>query len=145
MAGPRRNQGGHFALPSANDNTVFPADCQETWTFAPLISEKGIALKIHVCFFQLSSVAPSCPTLCNPMDCSIPGFPVYHQLTELAQIHVHQVGDAIQPSCPLSSPSPLAFNHSQHQSFPMSQLFAPRGQNIGISASASVLPMNSQD
>ena len=52
--------------------------------------------------------------LCHPMDCSTPGFPVHHQLPELAQIHVHQVGDAIQPSGPLSFPSP-AFNLSQHQ------------------------------
>ena len=63
---------------------------------------------------QFSSIAQSCPTLCDPMDCSMPGFPVHHQLLELAQTHVHQVGDAIQPSHPLSSPSP-AFNLSQHQ------------------------------
>ena len=55
-----------------------------------------------------------CPTLCDPMDCSIPGFPVHHHLLELAQTHVHWVTDAIQPSHPLSSPSP-AFNLSQHQ------------------------------
>ena len=66
---------------------------------------------------QLSSVAQSCLTLCYPMDCSTPGFPVHHQLPELAQTHVHQVGDAIQPSHPLSSPSPPAFNLSQHQGF----------------------------
>ena len=52
---------------------------------------------------QFSLVAQSCPTLCNPMDCSTPGFPVHHQFPELAQIHVHQVGDAIQPSHPLLS------------------------------------------
>ena len=57
-----------------------------------------------------------CPTLCDPKDGSKPGFPVHHQLPELAQTHVHQVGDAIQPSHPLSSPSPPAFNLSQHQS-----------------------------
>ena len=57
----------------------------------------------------------SCPTVCDPMDCSMPGFPVHHQLTELAQIHVHRVGDAIQPSHPVSFPSPSAFNLSQHQ------------------------------
>ena len=62
-----------------------------------------------------SSAAQSCPTLCNPMDCSTPGFPVHHQLLELPQTHVHQVGDAIQPSLPLSSPSPPAFNLTQHQ------------------------------
>ena len=64
---------------------------------------------------QFSSVAQSYPTLCDPMDCSTPGFPEPHQLPELAQTHVHQVGDAIQPSHPLSSPSPPAFNLSQHQ------------------------------
>ena len=63
---------------------------------------------------QFSSVAQSCPTLCDPVDWSMPGFPVHHQLVELAQTHVHQVGDAIQPSYPLSSPSP-AFSLSHHQ------------------------------
>ena len=69
----------------------------------------------HVSFllFQFSSVAQSCPTLCYPMDCSTPGFPVHHQLPELAQTRVHQVGDAIQPSHPLPSPSPPGFNLSQ--------------------------------
>ena len=62
----------------------------------------------------LCSVPQSCPTLCDPMDCSMPGFSVHHQLPEIAQTHVHWVGDAIQ-SHPLSSPSPLAFNLSQHQ------------------------------
>ena len=65
---------------------------------------------------QFSSVAQLCPALCNPMDCSMPGFPVHHQLPELTQTHVHQVGDAIQPSHPLLSPSPPALNLSQHQS-----------------------------
>ena len=60
-------------------------------------------------------VTQSCPTLCNPMDCSSPGLPVHSQLQELAHTHVHQVGDAIQPSHPLSSPSPAALNLSQHQ------------------------------
>ena len=60
---------------------------------------------------QIRSVAKSCPTLCDPMNCSTPGLPVYHQLT---QTHVHRVSDAIQPSHPLSSPSPLAPNPSQH-------------------------------
>ena len=62
-----------------------------------------------------SPVVQSCLTLCDPMDCSTPGFPVHHQLPELTQTHVHWVGDAIQPSPPLSSPSPLAFSLSQHQ------------------------------
>ena len=94
---------------------------------------------------QFSSVAQSCLTLCNPMNCSMPGLPVHHQLPEFTQIHVHWVGDAIQPSHPLSSPSPPTPNPSQHQSFPMSQHFAWGGQSIGVSASASILPMNTQD
>ena len=57
---------------------------------------------------QFSSFAQSCPTLCDPMDCSTPGFPVHHQLLEFVQTHVHRVGDAIQPSHPLLSPSPPA-------------------------------------
>ena len=65
---------------------------------------------------QFSSVAQSCPTLCNPMNCSTPGLPVHHQLPEFTQIHVHRVSDAIQPSHPLLSPSPPAPNPSQHQS-----------------------------
>ena len=65
---------------------------------------------------QFSSAAQSCPTLCNPMGYSTPGLRVHHQLLEFTQTHVHQVDDAIQPSHPLSSPSPAAFNLSQHQS-----------------------------
>ena len=64
---------------------------------------------------QFSSVAQSCPTLCNPMTRSTPGLPVHHQLPEFTQTHVHRVSDAIQPSHPLSSPSPPAPNPSQHQ------------------------------
>ena len=63
-------------------------------------------------YLRNGSAAQPCPTLCDPMDCSTPGFPVHHQLPELAQTHVHGVGDAIQPSHPLSSPSPPAFNLS---------------------------------
>ena len=65
---------------------------------------------------QFSSVAQSCPTLCEPMNRSTPGLPVHHHLPEFTQTHVHGVGDAIQPSHPLSSPSPPAPNPSQHQS-----------------------------
>ena len=73
---------------------------------------------------QFSSVAQSCPTLCDPMNCSMPGLPV-HQLPEFTQTRVHRVNDAIQPSHPLLSPSPPAPNPSQpSESFPMSQLFA---------------------
>ena len=65
---------------------------------------------------QFSSVAQSCPTLCDPMNRSTPGLPVHHQLLEFTQIHIHRVGNAIQPSHPLSSPSPPAPKPSQHQS-----------------------------
>ena len=75
-------------------------------------TKRGLDLNI----FECSSVTWSCPILCDPMDSSTSGFPVHHQLPELAQTHVHRVGDAIQPSHSLSSPSPPAFNLSQHQS-----------------------------
>ena len=103
----------HFLLlhPSVSPSTSSPSfllsvlhrlDCK-TSSFAAPIS------------FQFSSVTQSCPTVRDPMDCSMPGFPVLHQLLELAQTHVHRVNEAIQPSHPLSSPSPPAFNLSQHQ------------------------------
>ena len=94
---------------------------------------------------QFSSVAQSCPTLCDRVDCSTPGLPVHHQLLELPQIHVHRVGGH-----PVISSSVIPFS-SRLQSFPasgffqMSQLFASHGQNIGVSALTSVLPMNIQD
>ena len=69
---------------------------------------------IHL-IFQFSSVAQSCPTLCNPMNRSTPGLPVHHKLPEFTQTHAHRVGNAIQPSHPLSSPSPPAPNPSQHR------------------------------
>ena len=72
--------------------------------------------KVLTNLLQFSSVAQLCLTLCNPMNCCTPGLPVHHQLLEFTQTHVHQVGDAIQPSHPLSSPSPPAPNPSQHQS-----------------------------
>ena len=64
---------------------------------------------------QFSSVTQSCPILCDPMNCSMPGFPVHHQIPEFIQTHVHRVRDAIQPSHPRSSPPPPALNPSQHQ------------------------------
>ena len=70
---------------------------------------------MNVCSVQFSSVAQSCPTLCDPMNCSTPGLPVQHQLLEFTQTHVHWVSDAIQPSHPLLSPSPPALSFSQHQ------------------------------
>ena len=79
------------------------------------------------------------------MDCSTPGFPVYHQFLELTQTHVHRVIDTIQQSHALLSPPPPAFNLSSIRVFPVSQSCASGSQSIGVSGSASVLPMNIQD
>ena len=96
--------------------------------------------------FSQSVQSLSCPALWDPMNCSTPGLTVQHQLPEFTQTHVHWLSDAIQPSRPLSSLSPLTFNFfPASRSFPMSQFSASGGQSIGISASTSVLPMNTQD
>ena len=97
-----------------------------------------------IAYQSVISVAQSSQTLCDPMNCSTPGLPVHHQLQEFTQTHVHWVGDAIQPSYPLSSPFPPAPNPSQHQSLPMSQLFTWGGQSTRVSALASFLPKNTQ-
>ena len=121
---------------------------QESWSGLPC-PPPGDLPDPDISSVQFSSVAQACPTLCDPMNCSTPGFPVHHQLSELAQTHVHWVRDAIQPSHPV-----IPFS-SCLQSFPasgeirgnfqMSQLFASGGQSIGVSALATVLPMNIQD
>ena len=93
------------------------------------------------------SVSQLCPALHNPMGRSTAGFPVFHCLLELAQTHVHWVSDAIQPSHSPTSPSPPALDLSHNQGltlFPMRQLFISGGLSIGVSASASVFPMNIQ-
>ena len=95
------------------------------------------------CYCCRRSVAELCPTLRNPMDYRVPGFPVLHHLLEFAQARVHWVGDAIQPSRPLSSPSPPAFNLSQHWGlFQWVRSSHQGGQSIGASVSASAFPMN---
>ena len=101
-------------------------------------------MTIRLFSLQFSSVSQSCPTLCNPMHCRMPGFPVHHQLLELTQTHFHWVGDAIQPFHPLSSPTPLAFNLSQHRVFSNESVLCIRWPSIGASASTSVLPVNIQ-
>ena len=101
---------------------------------------------MHYPLVQFSSVAQSCPTVCDLMNRSAPGLPVHDQLPESTQTHVHWVSDAIQPSHPLSSPSPSALkSFPASGSFQMSQLFASGGQSTGVSASTSVLPVNIQD
>ena len=105
----RAGEGGRLA-----EHLVWNQD-QNTSTSPSLPSftvEENRTVKV----VQFSSVAQSCPTLCDPMNRSTPGLPVHHQLPEFTQPHVHQVGDAIQPSHPLSSPSPPAPNPSQHHS-----------------------------
>ena len=84
----------------------FPVLCSRTLLFIHSIHDRSV---------QFSSVAQLCPSLCDPMNRSTPGLPVHHQLPEFTQTHVHRVGDAIQPSHPLLSPSPPAPNPSQHQ------------------------------
>ena len=102
---------GHRSLESYS-----PWDCKESDT------TENACMIFHFCihtrtYQSVSSVAQLCPTLCDPMNCSTPGLPVHYQLPEFTQTHMHQVGDAIQLSHPLSSPSPPALNLSQHQVF----------------------------
>ena len=95
--------------------------CTGTWNVGPRIkanwkwSKRRWQERTSTFSVQFSSVAQLCPALCNPMNHSMPGLPVHHQLLEFTQTHVHWAGDAIQPSHPLSSPSPPATNPSQHQ------------------------------
>ena len=95
---------GHIFLPQ----NALCFSCQTQCTKEPQITPLPSV--------QFSSVAQSCPTLCDPMNCSTPGLPIHHKLLEFTQTQVHRVSDAIQPSHPLSSPCPLAPNPSQHQS-----------------------------
>ena len=108
---------------------TFPNTNSEEGEMSPLLGSQGRAFSSHYLSPSpkhlrrcrdnprrvVSSIAQSCPTLWEPMDCSTPGLPVHHQLPEFDQTYVHGVSDAIQPSYPLLSPSPPAFNLSQHQ------------------------------
>ena len=133
---------------------VLHSICQQIWktqqwqldwktsVFIPMPKNVETTTKLDSC--QLSSVTQLCPTLCDPRDCIIPGLPVHHQLTEPIQTHVNHISNTIQPSHPLSSHSPPAFNLSQHQD--LFQWFFTSGcQSIGVSALAAVLPINIQD
>ena len=91
------------------------AHCWDEVAVAPLDKHMPPRSSFSLSSVQFSSVAQSCPTLCDPMNHRTPGLPVHHQLLEFTQTHVHRVGDAIQPSHPLSSPSPPAPNPSQNQ------------------------------
>ena len=111
---PRKNTGvgchalfqGIFPTQGSNPRLLCLLNWQEDFL---LLAPPGKSI------YPFSSVAELCPTLCNPMDCSTPAFPVHHQLLELAQTHVHRVGDGIQSTHPLLSRSPSALNLSQHQ------------------------------
>ena len=107
-----------------SNESALPIRWPEYWSFSfnlsPFNEHPGIIyFRMHwldLLAVQFSSVAQSCPTLCDPMNCSTPGLPVHHQLLEFTQTHILWVSDTIQPSHPLSSPSPPASNPSQHQS-----------------------------
>ena len=132
------------SLPGSSVHGIFQAATEEEKTFAGRLTHEDLYMGnkyMKICLSSLviremqikttmgynyialqsvsqsvSSVTQSCPTLCDPMNCSMPGLPIHHQLPEFTQTHVHRVSDAIQPSHPLSSPSPPAPNPSQHQS-----------------------------
>ena len=93
------------------DGTILEKIMPTELKFSGFIANGIFSVSLH----QFSSVAQSCPILCNPVDCSTPGLPVHHQLLEFTENHVHWVGDTIQPSQPSLSPSPPALNLSQHQ------------------------------
>ena len=113
-----------YPLPPSSPFAFGPSQHQDLFPVNALFASGGqsvgasssaLVLPVNIQgWLPFSTVTQSCPTLCNPMDCSTPGFPVHHQLPELAQTDVHWVGDAIQPFHPLSSPSP-ALSFSQHQ------------------------------
>ena len=118
---------------------------QTRWTnILHMLSLNKLSQYIYVSV-QFSLVTQSCPTLCDPMNHSTPSLPFHHQLPKFTQTHVHQVGDAIQPSHPLSSPSPPAPNPSQNQGrFQWVNSSHEVAKSIGVSASASVIPVNTQ-
>ena len=124
------SQSGHFCLVSDLRRNVFCFSPLRTMSPVVYYSQVGsfyadflehfyhkwmlnFVERFYYIYQSVRSVAQSCPALCNPMDCSTPGFPVHHELPELAQTHIHWVGDALQLSHPLLSPSPPAFNLSQ--------------------------------
>ena len=117
---------------------IYP-DLQDFESFLPTFLTYIYPYIHHTSIQYIYSVTHLCLTLCDPPDCSMPGFPVHHQFLELAQTHVHWVGDAIQPSHPLSAPSPV-FNLARHQG-----LFQWVYSSQQVSASTSILPMNIQD
>ena len=111
---------GFFKSHLLQSTSIYQAYCSRFYSYKVDIIKIGYILwrnwRSLYGSVQFSSVTQSCPTLCDPMNCSTPGLPLHQHLLEFTQTHVHRVGDAIQPSHPLSSPSPPAPNPSQHQS-----------------------------
>ena len=106
---------GHITPVSSPMVIMPPPLCVHLLYYLSQISLRLPLIRTLVVTFQFSSVTQSCPILCDPVNHSMPGLPVHHQLPEFTQTHIHRVGGAIQPSHPLSSPSPPALNPSQHQ------------------------------
>ena len=154
MCTQTRTQGEGHVTVKAGIRVMFPQAEESQWLPAnvqvpgksprtdPLSTSEGIHPPTHCFRLQFSSVAQLCLTLCDPMDCSMPGLPVHHQLLEFTRTHVHWVGDAIQPSHPLSSPSFLPSIFPNIRVFSNESALRIRWPNIGVSASTSVLPMN---
>ena len=112
------HQGRATELPPIRGSQITFLESSKIRNHSPGKSNPGLLggwMGALICSVQFSSVTQSCPTLCDPMNRSTPGLPVHHQLPESTQTHVHRVSDAIQPSHPLSSPSPPDPNPSQHQ------------------------------
>ena len=103
---------GLWLLTAGPDWKMQREDKNQTWLGCAIVR---VYKNLAAIDLQFTSIVQLCLTLCDPIDCSTPAFPVHHQLPELTQTHVHRVGDAIQPSHPLLSPSPSALNQSQHQ------------------------------
>ena len=116
---------------------------ERSWDHRKTETEKPSHLSLPP--HSVSSVAQSCLTLCEPMDYSMPGLTVHHQLTKLTQTHTHCISDAIQPSDPVVPFSSHLQSFPASGSFPMSWFFSSGGHSIRVSTSASVLPMNTQD
>ena len=129
-----------LVLRASQEESLFPA----AW-LKKLLIHWTLGLELRKTLPWLSSVAQPCQTLCNPTDCSTPGFLVYHQLPELTQTHAHWVGDAIQPPHPTVVPFSYLQSFPASGSFQMSQFITSGGQSIVVSASTSVCPMNIHD
>ena len=152
------SQATSLILGAPRDKSPFLPDPQcapQNLLYIPAKALKEKCFSINFFFFfyiltknslQFSSVAQSCLALYDPLDCSMPGFPVHRQFPELAKTHVYQVSDAIQPSHPLSVPFSFYLqSFPSSGSFPRNQFFTSGDQSIGDSASPSVLPKNILD